>query len=196
MKPTGVLRELGFININNNIKKMSSFTAQTQPVCQSRGAVILAGHLKKLKTLKKKYFVLRAEAIGHPACLEYYDNKKKYDNKQPPKRSISVRSCFNINKRRDTKHKHVIALYTKDDCFCLVLDNEKDLEEWLKKLLLLQNGDQPDGEQPRPTFGTYTYFSTSVNFNFNSMLIKFLMFLYLLIFRAYLASHHAEERTW
>ncbi|KAJ8687318.1 hypothetical protein QAD02_023112 [Eretmocerus hayati] len=114
--------------------------------------VVLAAHLKKLKTLKKKYFVLRAEAPGRPACLEYYDSKKKYDARQPPKRSISVRSCFNINRRRDTKHKHVIALYTKDDCFCLVLDNEKDLEEWLNALLLLQIGDQPDGEQPRPTF--------------------------------------------
>ncbi|XP_058807269.1 insulin receptor substrate 1-like isoform X2 [Phymastichus coffea] len=122
------------------------------PPSQSPGAVVLQAHLKKLKTLKKKYFVLRAEASGHPACLEYYDSKKKYDAKHPPKRSISVRSCFNINKRRDTKHKHVIALYTKDDCFCLMLDNERDLDEWLKALLLLQNGDQPDGEQPRPTF--------------------------------------------
>jgi insulin receptor substrate 1 len=128
---------------------------------QSPGAVVLAAHIKKLKTLKKKFFVLRAEAPGHPACLEYYDSKKKYDSRQPPKRIISVPSCFNINKRRDTKHKHVIALYTKDDCFCLVLDNERDLDDWLNALLLLQNGDQPDGEQPRPTFGM-TQFSTVI----------------------------------
>lgn len=120
---------------------------------QSQGAVVLAAHLKKLKTLKKKFFVLRSEAAGQPACLEYYDSRKKYEQRQPPKRSISVRSCFNINRRRDTKHKHVVALYTKDDCFCLVLDNERDLDEWLNALLLLQRGDQTDGEQPRPTFG-------------------------------------------
>lgn len=121
-------------------------------VSPSGGPVVRCGHLKKLKTLKKKYFVLRGEAPGYLACLEYYDSKKKFENKQPPKRSILLHSCFNINKRVDTKYKHVIALYTKDECFCLILDNEKELDEWLKAMLLLQSGDVPDGEQPRPTF--------------------------------------------
>ncbi|XP_025988157.2 flocculation protein FLO11 isoform X3 [Solenopsis invicta] len=116
------------------------------------GPVIRCGHLKKLKTMKKKYFVLRGEGPGCLACLEYYDSKKKFENRQPPKRSILLHSCFNINKRGDTKHKHVIALYTKDECFCLILDNEKELDEWLKAMLRLQSGDVPDGEQPRPTF--------------------------------------------
>ncbi|XP_043471304.1 insulin receptor substrate 1 isoform X4 [Leptopilina heterotoma] len=118
----------------------------------STGNVIRSGHLRKLKTLKKKYFVLREEAPGCPACLEYYDSKKKFENRQPPKRQISLHSCFNINKRGDIKQKNVIALYTKDECFCLVLDTEKDLGDWLNSMLLLQNGGQPDGEQPRPTF--------------------------------------------
>lgn len=123
------------------------------PASPSGGPIVLHGHLKKLKTMKKKYFVLRGEAPGCLACLEYYDSKKKFENRQPPKRSILLHSCFNINKRGDTKHKHVIALYTKDECFCLILDNEKELDEWLKAMLRLQSGDVPDGEQPRPTFG-------------------------------------------
>ncbi|KAI4478135.1 hypothetical protein M0804_012093 [Polistes exclamans] len=118
----------------------------------SCGPIVRCGHLKKLKTLKKKYFVLRGEAPGYSACLEYYDTKKKFESKQLPKRSILLHSCFNINKRVDTKHKHVIALYTKDECFCLILDNENELNEWLKEMLLLQSGDVPEGEQPRPTF--------------------------------------------
>ncbi|XP_017877175.1 insulin receptor substrate 1-B isoform X1 [Ceratina calcarata] len=121
-------------------------------VSPSGGPVVLCGHVKKLKTQKKKFFVLRGEAPGFPACLEYYDSKKKYENKQPPKRSILLDSCFNINKRVDTKHKHVIALYTKDECFCLILESEKELDEWLKAMLLLQSGDVADGEQPRPIF--------------------------------------------
>jgi len=123
------------------------------PASPSGGPVIRCGHLKKLKTMKKKYFVLRGEGPGCLACLEYYDSKKKFENRQPPKRSILLHSCFNINKRGDTKHKHVIALYTKDECFCLILDSEKELDEWLKAMLRLQSGDVPDGEQPRPTFG-------------------------------------------
>lgn len=126
------------------------------PASPSGGPVIRCGHLKKLKTMKKKYFVLRGEGPGCLACLEYYDSKKKFENRQPPKRSILLHSCFNINKRGDTKHKHVIALYTKDECFCLILDNERELDEWLKAMLRLQSGDVPDGEQPRPTFGKYS----------------------------------------
>ncbi|KAG7188999.1 hypothetical protein KM043_008595 [Ampulex compressa] len=121
-------------------------------VSPSGGPVVRCGHLKKLKTQKKKFFVLRGEAPGYPVCLEYYDSKKKFENKQLPKRSILLHSCFNINKRMDTKHKHVIALYTKDECFCVILENEKELDEWLNAMLLLQSGDVLDGEQPRPTF--------------------------------------------
>lgn len=120
----------------------------------SGGEVVRMGYLKKLKTNRKKFFVLRAESLEASARLEYYDNEKKYRQNQNPKRSIPLKACFNINKRIDTKHKFVIALYTKDDCFCLVLDSDRDLEEWLKSLLSLQRGeDVTDGEPPRPTFG-------------------------------------------
>lgn len=119
------------------------------------GDVVLAGYLKKLKTMKRKWFVLRAESSEASARLEYYDNRKKELQRQP-KRSIPLRACFNINRRLDTKHKHVIALYTKDDCFCVVLESERDLDAWLKALLSLQRGDDvPDGEPPRPHFGMY-----------------------------------------
>ncbi|XP_017757807.1 PREDICTED: insulin receptor substrate 1 isoform X2 [Eufriesea mexicana] len=128
---------------------MSSSRSLVSP---SGGPVVLCGHVKKLKTQKKKFFVLRGEPPGYPACLEYYDSKKKFENRQPPKRSILLDSCFNINKREDTKHKHVIALYTKDECFCLILESEKERDEWLKAMLLLQSGNVADGEQPRPIF--------------------------------------------
>lgn len=152
----GVFGKTGFLNSTSTTTTMSSSRSLTSP---SGGNVIRSGHLRKLKTLKKKYFVLREEASGCPACLEYYDSKKKFENRQPPKRSISLHSCFNINKRSDTKQKNVIALYTKDECFCLVLDSEKDLGDWLNSMLLLQNGGQPDGEQPRPTFGISFFFN-------------------------------------
>lgn len=124
---------------------------------QNRGGEVLkAGFLKKLKTSRKKWFVLRAETPDSSAKLEYYDSEKKYNNGQAPKRSIPLKTCFNINKRWDTKYKHVIALYTKDDRFCIVLENEEELDSWLKSLLSLQLGEEtPDGEMPRPTFGKH-----------------------------------------
>lgn len=116
--------------------------------------MVRCGLLKKLKTSRKKWFVLRAETAESSARLEYYDSEKKFNNGLPPKRSIPLKTCFNINKRNDTKYKHVIALYTKDDCFCVVLESEEDLDAWLKALLSLQHGEEVvDGETPKPTFG-------------------------------------------
>jgi hypothetical protein len=70
------------------------------------------------------------------------------------RRAIPLKTCFNINQRQDTKHKHVIALYTKDDSFGLVLGSEDELKDWLKALLSLQYGEGvTDGEEPKPTFG-------------------------------------------
>ncbi|XP_057659252.1 insulin receptor substrate 1 isoform X1 [Diorhabda carinulata] len=119
----------------------------------SGGEVLRCGLYKKLKTLRKKWFVLRAETPETSARLEYYDSEKKFLSGQPPKRSIVLKTCFNINRRKDTKYKHVIALYTKDDCFCVVLDTEEELESWLKELLSLQHGEEDaDGEPPKPTY--------------------------------------------
>ncbi|XP_026474435.1 insulin receptor substrate 1-like isoform X3 [Ctenocephalides felis] len=105
--------------------------------------------------MKKKYFVLRSDSAEASARLEYYDSEKKYKARSPPKRAILLRSCFNINRRSDTKHKCVIALHMKDDCFCMLLDAEAELTQWLRALLALQRGgdDENDtGEAPRPTF--------------------------------------------
>ncbi|KAL1465049.1 hypothetical protein WDU94_004644, partial [Cyamophila willieti] len=69
-------------------------------------------------------------------------------------RSIVLSTCFNINRRTDTKHKHVIALYTGRDVFSLVFDSAPELEDWLQNLLLLQHGeDLLPGELLEPKFG-------------------------------------------
>lgn len=121
----------------------------------SKGPVLKAAKLRKLKTLKKKFFVLRGEAIGYAPCLEYYDSKKKFDLNCLPKRSIVLRNCLNISKRHDTKYKHVIAMYSKDDCFCYILDSERELKEWLSEMLLLHGGLQVDNEFLNSNFGNY-----------------------------------------
>lgn len=154
-------------------------SALTMSLKEGGGPVIRKGYLKKLKTNKKKYFVLRAETSESSARLDYYDSDKKFNTGQQPKRSIPLKTCFNINRKSDTKHKHVIALYTKDDCFCVVLENEEDLEAWLKALLSLQHGeDAADGETPRPTFGkqfstTQYSFLRFDRFPLNSTLARF-----------------------
>lgn len=151
-------------NNNNNVYNNNQFEAtptnarSTTPVGSGGGVlsdnVVLSGNLRKLKTMKKKYFVLYRNGPNRPARLEYFDSEKKYRlHASHPKRSIRLEACFNINRRTDTKHKCVIALYTNEDCFCLVCDNEQELELWLHKMLSLQNNKDENGEPPQPSFG-------------------------------------------
>ncbi|CAG5133314.1 unnamed protein product, partial [Candidula unifasciata] len=107
----------------------------------------LAGYLKKLKTMKKKYFVLRSTSSSGPARLEYYDSEKKFKAGQPPKRPIHLHTCFNINKKADGRHgKYGIALYTSEECFTVLADSEKQQEAWLSVILEFQNEYLPDGD--------------------------------------------------
>ncbi|XP_053662016.1 pneumococcal serine-rich repeat protein [Anopheles marshallii] len=122
--------------------------------------VVLHGYQRKQKTNKKKYFVVYGDRPGLPARLEYFDSEKKFKQSflksgncegPTPKRSIVLRSCFNINKRHETK-KHVITLYTKDDYFCILFESEDELNRWLRTLLRLQRGEESEGDPPKPSF--------------------------------------------
>ena len=103
--------------------------------------------------MKKKYFVLRSTSSSGPARLDYHDSKKKFESGHPPKRSIHLHQCFNINRKSDTKHKFAVALYTRDDCFSVVMDDEATQERWLNSLLEYQNEYLLDGELPKPHYG-------------------------------------------
>lgn len=124
----------------------------------AKGEVIRAGMLKKLKTMRRKWFVLRAETPESSARLEYYDSENKFKKGAPPKRSILLKTCFNINKRTDTKFKNVIALYTKSDCFCIVLDSDEEQIAWLADLekVVHEEVAKPGSEPPRQ-FGKCFY---------------------------------------
>lgn len=122
--------------------------------------IVQQGYLKKLKTNKKKYFVLYSASVEKPARLEYYDSEKKFKTRfGHPKRSIVLKSCFHINKRVDTKHKFVISLYTKDDCFCVVFESEADMTRWLDEMLAIHRIEDHEMDKPRTVFGMLFFFS-------------------------------------
>ncbi|XP_050297704.1 serine-rich adhesin for platelets isoform X2 [Anthonomus grandis grandis] len=119
----------------------------------STGEIIRSGLLKKMKTNRKKYFVLRADTSDALARLEYYDSEKRFRSGANPKRSITLRTCFNINEKLESKHKNVIALYTKDDCFCIGYESKEELKLWLKDFLTLQHGKEiTEGQPLKPKF--------------------------------------------
>ncbi|XP_055837577.1 insulin receptor substrate 1 [Episyrphus balteatus] len=131
---------------------MSSNTNKTISNVQYRDSVVLHGYLKKLKTMKKKYFVLYEDCGKSPARLEYFENEKKFKSKANPKRSITLISCININRCFDTKHEYVISLSTKDDGFGIVMDSEDDMNNWLRTMLKLQTGPNIFSDSPKPYY--------------------------------------------
>ncbi|KAJ7310213.1 hypothetical protein JRQ81_007107 [Phrynocephalus forsythii] len=109
------------------------------------------GYLRKQKHGHKRYFVLRAEGPLVPARLEYYDSEKKFKSSlraagaaaasgnaalccPPPKRVIPLYQCFTVSRRADAKHKYIIALYTKDEYFAMVAENEAEQESWYQAI--------------------------------------------------------------
>ncbi|XP_011604992.2 LOW QUALITY PROTEIN: insulin receptor substrate 1-B [Takifugu rubripes] len=98
-----------------------------------------SGYLRKQKSMHRRYFVLRAASERGPARLEYYESEKKFRGKAPvPKKAVALETCFNINKRADSKNKHMIVLYTRAESFALAAENEADQDEWYQAMVDLQ----------------------------------------------------------
>ncbi|KAM9846380.1 insulin receptor substrate 1-B [Aulostomus maculatus] len=98
-----------------------------------------SGYLRKHKSMHRRFFVLRAASEHGPARLEYYENEKKFRSKSPvPKKVLNLESCFNINKRADSKNKHMIVLYTRSESFAIAADSEEVQNEWYQAMLDLQ----------------------------------------------------------
>lgn len=98
-----------------------------------------SGYLRKHKSMHRRFFVLRAASERGPARLEYYENEKKFRSKSPvPKKVLNLETCFNINKRADSKNKHMIVLYTRSESFAIAADCEEVQNEWYQAMLDLQ----------------------------------------------------------
>uniref|UniRef100_A0A8C6WVN0 Insulin receptor substrate 2a n=1 Tax=Neogobius melanostomus TaxID=47308 RepID=A0A8C6WVN0_9GOBI len=88
------------------------------------------GYLRKQKHGHRRFFVLQEATERSPARLEYYESEKKWRNRSAAKRCITLDSCLCVNKRADAKHKHLVALYTKDEYFAVAADSEQEQESW------------------------------------------------------------------
>ncbi|XP_078383763.1 uncharacterized protein LOC144666235 isoform X2 [Oculina patagonica] len=106
------------------------------------GDIVKEGHLRRLKTQKKRFFVLRSSPRKGKSRLEYYESEKKFRLKGSPKRVIYLANCLTIAKKEDSKHKSVFVLYTREDKFGLIADSEDELNSWLKSLKIEQKKDE------------------------------------------------------
>ncbi|XP_038140838.1 insulin receptor substrate 1-B [Cyprinodon tularosa] len=114
-----------------------------------------SGYLRKQKSMHRRYFVLRAASERGPARLEYYESEKKFRGKAPvPKKAVALETCFNINKRADSKNKHMIVLYTRAESFAVAAENQEDQEEWFQAMVELQcKGKNPSDSSTAGDYG-------------------------------------------
>ncbi|XP_016054166.1 PREDICTED: insulin receptor substrate 4 [Miniopterus natalensis] len=117
------------------------------------------GYLRKQKHGHRRYFVLKLETADAPARLEYYENARKFRHSVraaaaaaaaaasgtaapaliPPRRVITLYQCFSVSQRADARYRHLIALFTQDEYFAMVAENESEQESWyllLSRLIL------------------------------------------------------------
>ena len=159
------------LSATNSIAASANVSVSTSDVVDD---IRKCGYLRKQKHGHKRFFVLRAASNLGPSRLEYYDSEKKFRNclrsaaaaaasgavaPSPPKRVIYLYQCFTVNKRADSKNKHLIALYTKDEYFAIVAENEQEQEDWyvaLSELMSEGKRGHLDSDDLDDGYGTVT----------------------------------------
>ncbi|XP_063786775.1 insulin receptor substrate 1-like [Pseudophryne corroboree] len=100
------------------------------------------GYLRKQKSMRRRYFVLRSTGPRGPARLEYYENEKKFrlaEGSGGPRGAVVLEEAFGVNKRTDAKKRHLLVLYTRDGGLCVSAEGEEEQEAWFHAILELQS---------------------------------------------------------
>lgn len=97
--------------------------------------VRLCGHLRKQKSRRRRFFVLRTD----PPRLECYESEQKFransGGPARPRRSVSLAGACTISKRADARQRHLIVLYTRDTSLGVAAASEAEQQAWYSALL-------------------------------------------------------------
>ncbi|XP_073510666.1 insulin receptor substrate 1-like isoform X2 [Phyllobates terribilis] len=99
------------------------------------------GYLRKQKSMRRRFFVLRGPGSRGPARMEYYENEKKFrleDGSGGPRGTVVLEEAFGVNKRADAKRRHLLVLYTRDGGLCVSADGEEEQNAWYQAIQELQ----------------------------------------------------------
>nr|XP_028559114.1 insulin receptor substrate 1-like [Podarcis muralis] len=123
--------------------------------------VHLCGYLRKQKSHRRRFFVLRRGSERGPPRLEYYENEKKFRAGglcTRPKRTYLLASALNVNKRADARHRHLIVLYGRDGTFGVAAEDAEQQQAWYAALVELHSKGEKcplghdSASSPRPPF--------------------------------------------
>ncbi|XP_033026607.1 insulin receptor substrate 1-like [Lacerta agilis] len=113
--------------------------------------VHLCGYLRKQKSHRRRFFVLRRGSDRGPPRLEYYENEKKFRAGglcSRPKRTYLLASALNVNKRADARHRHLVVLYGRDGTFGVAAEDAEQQQAWYTALVELHSKAQDLGRDP------------------------------------------------
>ena len=63
-----------------------------------------------------------------------------------------LQDVLNILPEKNDGNRHVINVYTLDDCVSIMFSDEQEMKIWLSELLDNQKGRSEDGRVPRPNY--------------------------------------------
>ena len=75
--------------------------------------------------------------------------------KMPPNNAkcpSHLQDVLNILPEKNEGNRHVINVYTLDDCVSIMFSDEQEMRIWLSELLDNQKGRSEDGRVPRPNY--------------------------------------------
>ncbi|XP_047433171.1 insulin receptor substrate 2-A-like [Mugil cephalus] len=127
---------------------------------EPQGDVVKRGYLGKLERHHRRYFVLRAGSHTGPSRLEWYKSQEKFTavEKSAGKAAlfgsskqgvIYLRCCLGVSRIGSSRKGHAAALYAKDQTMVLVMEDEKEQDQWyvaLKKLMEEEQKEEEHGE--------------------------------------------------
>ncbi|XP_053552793.1 insulin receptor substrate 1 [Bombina bombina] len=99
------------------------------------------GYLRKQKSMRRRFFVLRNSGPRGPARIEYYENEKKFRTAERiggSRGMLNLEEVFGVNKRADAKRRFLLVLYTRDGGLAVSAEGEDEQEEWYQAILELQ----------------------------------------------------------
>lgn len=114
--------------------------------------VRLCGYLRKQKSRRRRYFVLRCGGERGPPRLEYYENEKKFRAGglcSRPKKTLLLEGMLTINKRADARHQHLIVLCGREGTFGVAAESAEQQQAWYLAMVELhgkgESGDSGGG---------------------------------------------------
>ncbi|KAM7365509.1 hypothetical protein PAMP_016429 [Pampus punctatissimus] len=122
--------------------------------------VVKQGYLGKLERSHRRYFVLRTGSHTGPSRLEWYKSQEKFTalEKSAGKAAlfesskqgvIYLRCCLGVSRIGSSRKGLTVALYAKDQTMVLVVEDQREQEEWymsIKKLMEEERKDEEHGE--------------------------------------------------